>query len=142
MKKPIQTKIKLQVPAGEANPAPPVGPILGQHGLNIMEFCNAFNEKTKEQRGIVLPVEITVYKDRSFDFIIKQPPVSELIKKALNIEKGSGVPNKEKVGKLTKEQVRLIAERKMPDLRAKDIEAAMRSVEGTAKSMGVDIEGN
>jgi len=142
MKKPIQAKIKLQVPAGEANPAPPVGPILGQHGLNIMEFCNAFNEKTKEQRGIVLPVEITVYKDRSFDFIIKQPPVSELIKKALNIEKGSGVPNKEKVGKLTKEQVRQIAERKMPDLRAKDIEAAMRIVEGTAKSMGVDIEGN
>ena len=115
MKKPIQTKIKLQVPGGEANPAPPVGPTLGQHGLNIMEFCNSFNEQTKDKKGTVLPVEITVYKDRSFDFIIKTPPVAELIKKILNLEKGSGVPNKEKVGKLTREQVRQIAEIKMPD---------------------------
>jgi large subunit ribosomal protein L11 len=140
MKKPIQTKIKLQVPGGEANPAPPVGPILGQHGLNIMEFCKAFNEKTLDKKGMKLPVEITVYKDRSFDFIIKEPPVSELIKKTLNIEKGSGVPNKDKVGTLTKEQVEQIATQKMPDLRSKSIEAAMRLVEGTARSMGVEIK--
>ncbi len=140
MAKPIETKIKLQVPAGEANPAPPVGPTLGQHGLNIMEFCNQFNEKTKDKKGTILPVEITVYKDRTFDFIIKTPPVAELIKKALNLEKGSGVPNREKVGKLNKEQVRQIAEQKMPDLKVKDLGAVERIVEGTARSMGVEVE--
>jgi len=139
MKK-IQTKIKLQVPAGKANPAPPVGPTLGQHGLNIMEFCNSFNEQTKDKKGTILPVEITVYKDRSFNFIIKTPPVAELIKKTLNLEKGSGVPNKEKVGKLTRKQVRQIAETKMPDLKLKKIESAEKIVAGTARSMGVEIE--
>ncbi len=140
MIKPIETKIKLQVPAGEANPAPPVGPTLGQHGLNIMEFCNQFNEQTKDKKGTVLPVEITVYKDRSFDFIIKTPPVAELIKKSLNLEKGSGVPNREKVGKLTKEQVAEIAKQKIPDLKVKNLEAAERTVEGTARSMGVEVK--
>jgi len=140
MAKPVQAKIKLQVPAGEANPAPPVGPTLGQHGLNIMEFCNQFNEQTKDKKGTILPVEITVYKDRSFDFIIKTPPVAELIKKTLNLEKGSGVPNREKVGKLTKEQVAEIAKQKMPDLKVKNLEAAERIVEGTAKSMGVEVK--
>jgi len=140
MAKPIQVKIKLQVPAGEANPAPPVGPTLGQHGLNIMEFCNSFNKKTEDQKGTILPVIITVYKDRSFDFVIKTPPVPELIKKALNLEKGSGIPNKDKVGKLTKTQVREIANLKMPDLKVHTIEAAERIIEGTARSMGVDVE--
>ncbi len=140
MVKPIETKIKLQVPAGKANPAPPVGPTLGQHGLNIMEFCNQFNEKTKDKKGTILPVEITVYKDRTFDFVVKTPPVAELIKKALNLEKGSGVPNREKVGKLTKKQVKEIAEQKMPDLKVKNPEAAEKIVEGTARSMGVEIE--
>jgi len=140
MAKPIQTKIKLQVPGGEANPAPPVGPTLGQHGLNIMDFCNKFNEQTKDKKGIILPVEITVYKDRTFDFIIKTPPVAELIKKTLNLEKGSAVPNKDKVGKLSKEQVRSIAQEKLADFKVKNLEAAEKIVAGTARSMGVDVE--
>ena len=140
MKKAIKTKIKLQCPAGKANPAPPVGPALGQHGLNIMEFCNTFNEKTKTAGDVILPVEITVYEDRTFDFIIKQPPAAELIKKTLAIEKGSGVPNKEKVGKLSHEQIKKIAETKMPDLSAYDSEGAQKIIAGTAKSMGVDVE--
>lgn len=139
MKKAIETQIKLQVPAGEANPAPPVGPTLGQHGLNIMEFCNQFNEKTIDQKGVILPVVVTVYRDKSFDLIIKTPPVAQLIKKAINIEKGSGVPNREKVGKISKSQVNDIAQQKMPDFKVKNIEAAQRIVEGTARSMGVDV---
>lgn len=140
MKKTVKTKIKLQCPAGKANPAPPIGPALGQHGLNIMEFCNAFNEKTKDAGEVILPVEITVYEDRSFDFIIKQPPAAELIKKALNLEKGSGVPNKEKVGKLTQEQIRKIAEQKMPDLSAHSLPEAEKIIAGTARNMGVEVE--
>ncbi len=139
MKK-VKTKIKLQVPAGQANPAPPVGPALGQHGLNIMEFCNAFNEKTKDLGETIVPVVITVYEDRTFNFITKTPPVPVLIKKALGLEKGSGVPNKEKVGKLTKDQVRQIAETKMPDLNTKTVEQAEKIVAGTARSMGVEVE--
>lgn len=139
MAKKIKTIVKLQCPAGKANPAPPVGPVLGQHGLNIMEFCNQFNEKTKTMGDVVVPAEITIYEDRTFSFILKQPPMAVLIKKALNIEKGSGVPNREKVGKLTKAQVKEIAEKKLPDLNVNNLEAAMRIVEGTARSMGVDI---
>jgi len=137
--KTIKTKIKLQVPAAEANPAPPVGPTLGQHGLNIMEFCNQFNERTQDKKGTILPVEITVYEDRTFDFIIKTPPVAEMIKKTLNLEKGSGIPNKNKVGKLTWAQVEAIAKDKMPDLQVNDVEAAKKIVAGTARSMGVDV---
>ncbi len=141
MAKKLKTQIKLQVKAGEANPSPPIGPALGQHGLNIMDFCKAFNERSsKHEKGLVLPVVISVYEDRSFDFIIKTPPASVLILKALKIAKGSGVPNKEKVGKLTVAQVREIAEMKMPDLSAASIETAMKSVAGTARSMGVDVE--
>ena len=141
MAKKLKTQIKLQVKAGEANPSPPIGPALGQHGLNIMDFCKAFNERSsKHEKGLVLPVVISVYEDRSFDFIIKTPPASVLILKALKIAKGSGVPNKEKVGKLTAAQVREIAEMKMPDLSAASIETAMKSVAGTARSMGVDVE--
>jgi len=140
MKKAIKTKIKLQCPAGKANPAPPIGPALGQHGLNIMEFCKAFNEKTKTAGEVILPVEITVYEDRTFDFIIKQPAAAELIKKTLALEKGSGVPNKEKVGKLSREQIKKIAETKMPDLSAYDPEQAQKIIAGTARSMGVDVE--
>ncbi|HLC39214.1 MAG TPA: 50S ribosomal protein L11 [Patescibacteria group bacterium] len=139
MAKTIKTKIKLQVPAAEANPAPPVGPTLGQHGLNIMEFCNQFNERTQDKKGTILPVEITVYEDRTFDFIIKTPPVAEMIKKTLNLEKGSGIPNKNKVGKLTWAQVEAIAKDKMPDLQVNDVEAAKKIVAGTARSMGVDV---
>lgn len=140
MKK-IKTKIKLQVMAGQANPAPPVGPALGQHGLNIMDFCNAFNERTKEKSGTILPVVITVYEGRTFDFIVKTPPAAELIKKALGIEKGSGVPNKEKiVKKLDKSQIREIAETKMPDLNANTVEQAEKIIAGTARSMGVEVE--
>ena len=127
MAKNLKTQIKLQVKAGEANPAPPIGPALGQHGLNIMDFCKAFNDRSsKHEKGLVLPVVISVYEDRSFDFIIKTPPVSVLILKALNLKKGSGVPNKDKVGKLTADQVRDIAEMKMPDLHVRTVEAAMR----------------
>jgi 50S ribosomal protein L11 len=139
MAKKITGYIKLQVPAGKANPSPPIGPALGQHGVNIMEFCKAFNAKTQADEGTITPVVITVYADRSFTFITKTPPVPVLIKKAVGIASGSAVPNKTKVGKLTKDQVREIAQKKMPDLNAASIEAAMRTVEGTARSMGVDI---
>jgi large subunit ribosomal protein L11 len=139
MAKKITGYIKLQVPAGKANPSPPIGPALGQHGVNIMEFCKAFNAKTQADEGTITPVVITVYADRSFTFITKTPPVPVLIKKALGIESGSAVPNKTKVGKLTKSQVEEIAKKKMPDLNAASVEAAMRTVEGTARSMGVDI---
>lgn len=140
MAKKVKTQIKLYCPAGQANPAPPVGPALGQHGLNIMEFCKSFNDKTKDQQGIILPVVITVYEDRSFSFIIKSPPCSVLLKKEANIAKASGEPNKEKVAKITKEQAINIAKKKMTDLNTNDIEAAVRIVEGTARSMGIDIE--
>lgn len=140
MAKKIAGIIKLQVPAGKANPAPPVGPALGQHGVNIMEFCKSFNERTANQAGMIIPVVITVYEDRSFTFICKTPPVPVLIKKALNLEKASGVPNKNKVGTLSKAKLREIAELKMPDLNAADIEAAMSMVAGTARSMGVVVE--
>ena len=139
MAKKITGYIKLQVPAGKANPSPPIGPALGQHGVNIMEFCKAFNAKTQADEGTITPVVITVYADRSFSFITKTPPVPVLIKKALGIESGSAIPNKTKVGKLTKAQVEEIAKKKMPDLNAASVEAAMRTVEGTARSMGVDI---
>ena len=139
--KKIQTQIKLQVPAGQANPAPPIGPALGQHGVNIMEFCKQFNAKTqKMEQGLVIPVIITVYQDRSFTFIMKTPPVSVLIKKAAGLAKGSGQPNKEKVGSLTKAQVTEIAKQKMPDLIVNNLEAAIRTVEGTARSMGVEVK--
>ena len=136
-KKKVAGLIKLQIQAGQANPAPPVGPALGQHGVNIMEFCKAYNAATESQRGNVIPVEITVYEDRTFTFVLKTPPAAELIKKAAGLQKGSGVPHKEKVGKLTKDQVREIAQTKLPDLNANDIDAAMKIVEGTARSMGV-----
>src|ERR687897_1407119 len=139
--KKVLTMIKLQIPAGAANPAPPVGPALGQHGVNIMEFCKAFNAQTEGDRGTIIPVEITVYEDRSFDFITKTPPAAVLIKEAAGIEKGSGEPNREKVGRITADQVRQIAERKMPDLNAYDLDAASRIVAGTARSMGVEVEG-
>lgn len=131
--------IKLQIPAGKATPAPPVGPALGQHGVNIMAFTKEFNERTKNDAGLIIPVVITVYADRSFTFITKTPPAAVLIKKAAGIESGSGVPNKNKVAKLTQEQVRKIAEQKMPDLNAASIEAAIRMVAGTARSMGVEV---
>jgi large subunit ribosomal protein L11 len=141
MAKKVLTMIKLQIPAGAANPAPPVGPALGQHGVNIMEFCKAFNAQTQEEAGTIIPVEITVYEDRSFEFITKTPPAAVLIKEAAGIEKGSGEPNREKVGRITMDQVRRIAERKMPDLNANDIDAASAIVMGTARSMGVEVEG-
>ncbi len=142
MAKELDKVVKLQVPAGSANPAPPVGPALGQAGVNIMEFCKAFNAKTQEmEKGLTLPVVISVYKDRSFDFIIKTPPASVLLKKAAKIAKGSGEPNKKKVGTVSSAQVREIAETKMPDLNCYDTEAAMRIVEGTARSMGLEVEG-
>ena len=131
--------IKLQIPAGKATPAPPVGPALGQHGVNIMAFTKEFNERTKNDAGMIIPVIITVYADRSFTFVTKTPPAAVLIKKAINLESGSGVPNKTKVGKITKEQVRKIAETKMPDLNAATVEAAMSMVAGTARSMGVEV---
>lgn len=140
MAKKITGFVKLQIPAGKATPAPPVGPALGQHGVNIMGFCKEFNERTAKQAGLIIPVVITVYSDRTFTFITKTPPVPVLIKKALNIETASGRPNRDKVGKLTKEQVREIATTKMPDLNAASIEAAMSMVAGTARSMGVTVE--
>ena len=140
MAKKVTGMIKLQLPAGKATPAPPVGPALGQHGVNIMGFCKEFNAKTANQAGLIIPVVITVYQDRSFSFILKTPPAAVLIKKELGLESGSGVPNRTKVGKLTKDQLRKIAETKMPDLNAANIESAMRMIEGTAKSMGVTIE--
>jgi len=139
MKK-IKATIKLQIPAGQATPAPPVGPSLAQHGLNIMEFCQKFNEVTKNQMGWTLPVEITVYENRTYDFKVKQPPASELLKKAAGIEKGSGTPNKTKVAKITRAQLREIAEKKLPDLNADNIEQAMKIIEGTARNMGITIE--
>ena len=140
MAKKVTGMIKLQLPAGKATPAPPVGPALGQHGVNIMGFCKEFNAKTANQAGLIIPVVITVYQDRSFSFILKTPPAAVLIKKELGLESGSGVPNRTKVGKLTKDQVRKIAELKMPDLNAATIESAMSMIEGTARSMGVTIE--
>jgi large subunit ribosomal protein L11 len=141
MAKKVLTLIKLQIPAGAANPAPPVGPALGQHGVNIMEFCKAFNERTQGDAGTIIPVEITVYEDRSFAFITKTPPAAVLIKEAAGIDKGSGEPHLNKVGTISMTQVRQIAERKMPDLNANDIDAASRIIAGTARSMGVDVEG-
>ncbi|HON77169.1 MAG TPA: 50S ribosomal protein L11 [Spirochaetota bacterium] len=138
-KKKIMTQIKLQIPGSQANPAPPVGPALGQHGLNIMEFCKAFNDRTKDKPGTILPVVITVYEDRTYTFIIKTPPASVLVKKALKLEKGSSEPNKTKVGKITQKQLEEIAELKMPDLNANDIQAASKIIAGTARSMGVEV---
>jgi large subunit ribosomal protein L11 len=140
MAKEVVAQIKLQIPAGQANPAPPVGPALGQQGVNIMAFCKEFNAKTQKQAGDVLPVVITVFKDKSFTFITKQPPASALIKKALNIASGSKEPNKTKVGKLTKKQLQEIATRKQPDLNARNIEGAMKVIAGTARQMGVEVE--
>jgi large subunit ribosomal protein L11 len=137
--KKVLTQIKLQIPGGQANPAPPVGPALGQHGVNIMEFCKAFNAKTKDAQGMITPVVITVYSDRTFTFITKTPPVSVLIMKELGLPKGSSVPNKDIVGTMTEAQVKKIAEMKMPDLNAADIKGAMQLVKGTARSMGVKI---
>jgi len=138
--KKIKALIKLQIPAGKANPAPPVGPALGQHGLNIMAFCKEYNERTSSQAGSIIPVEITVYEDRSFTFVTKTPPVSDLLKKALGIEKGSGAAGRENVGKLSRAQLREIAQLKLRDLNATSIEAAERIIEGTARSMGIEVE--
>lgn len=139
-KKPVEAEIKLQIPAGQAEPSPPVGPALGQHGVNIMEFCNAFNEKTSEKEtGILIPVEITVYQDRSFDFITKTPPASTLLKKKAGLVSASGEPNRQMVGAVTEEDVRDIAETKLPDLNAYDVESAMNIVAGTATSMGIEV---
>ena len=140
MAKKVNGQIKLQIPAGKANPSPPVGPALGQHGVNIMEFCKAYNARTQDQEGLIIPVIITVYADRSFTFITKTPPAAVLLLKAAKIPKGSGVPNKDKVGKVTKAQVEEIAKLKMPDLNAYNIEGAMRIIEGTARSMGLEVE--
>ena len=140
MAKKVVGLIKLQIPAGSANPSPPVGPALGQHGVNIMEFCKAFNAKTQDRQGLIIPVVITVYADHSFTFITKTPPAAVLLKKAAGLEKGSGEPNRDKVGKVKKDQVREIAETKMVDLNANDVEMAMRMIEGTARSMGILIE--
>jgi len=139
MAKKVVGQIKLQIPGGQANPAPPVGPALGQRGVNIMEFCKAFNAKTQDAKGMIIPVIITVYSDRSFTFITKTPPASVLLLKAAKIEKGSGTPNKNKVGKVTKKQVEEIAKLKMPDLNAGSVEAAMRTIEGTARSAGITV---
>jgi large subunit ribosomal protein L11 len=139
MAKKVVGQIKLQIPGGQANPAPPVGPALGQRGVNIMEFCKAFNAKTQDQKGMIIPVIITVYSDRSFTFITKTPPASVLLLKAAKIEKGSGEPNKTKVGKVTKKQVEEIAKLKMPDLNAGSVEAAMRTIAGTARSAGITV---
>jgi len=140
MAKKVKAVIKLQIPAGKANPAPPVGPALGQHGINIMAFCKEYNERTANQAGSIIPVEITVFDDRSFTFITKTPPVSDLLKKALSIEKGSGTPRHESAGKLSRAQLREIAQLKARDLNANSIEAAERIVEGTARSMGIEVE--
>jgi len=139
MAKKVLTLIKLQVPGGQANPAPPVGPALGQHGVNIMEFCKAFNAQTQDQNGRIIPVVITVYEDRSFTFITKTPPAAVLIKEAAGIDKGSAEPNREKVARLTKDQVRQIAETKLADLNARDLDQAAKIIEGTARSMGVEV---
>ena len=139
MAKEVKSLVKLQIPAGKANPAPPVGPALGQHGVNIMEFCKQFNAKTQGQEGAIIPVIISVYTDRSFSFIMKTPPASDLLKKAAGIIKGSGTPNKDKVGKVTVAQITDIARLKMPDLNAADLPAAVRIIEGTARSMGITV---
>ena len=139
MAKKVMATIKLQIPAGEAKPAPPVGPALGQHGLNIMEFCKAFNAQTQKQVGLIIPAVITVYQDRSFSFITKTPPAAILLRKAAGLEKGSGTPNREKVGNVTSGQIREIAELKMVDLNAVSMEGAMRMIEGTARSMGINV---
>ena len=138
MKK-VAALVKLQVPGGQANPSPPVGPALGQHGVNIMEFCKAFNARTQNSKGVIIPVVITVYSDRSFSFITKTPPAAVLLKQAAKLEKGSGEPNRVKVGKVTRAQVKEIAETKLPDLNTDDIESAMRTVEGAARSMGIEV---
>jgi large subunit ribosomal protein L11 len=140
MPKKVLTQIKLQIQAGQANPAPPVGPALGQHGLNIQDFCTKFNDATQDKRGDVIPVVITVYEDRTFTFITKTPPAAKLIIKAANIKKGSGTPNSETAGSITKDQVRQIAETKMPDLNTDDVEQAMKIIEGTARQMGVEVK--
>jgi large subunit ribosomal protein L11 len=139
MSKKITGQIKLQIPGGQANPSPPIGPALGQRGVNIMEFCKAFNAKTQDQKGVIIPVVITVYQDRSFTFITKTPPAAVLLIKAAKVEKGSGTPNKVKVGKVTKKQIQEIATLKMPDLNAGSVEAAMRTIEGTARSAGITV---
>lgn len=142
MAKKVKTVIKLQVPAGGANPSPPVGPALGQHGLNIMDFCNAFNDKTKEmEKGLKIPVQISVYEDRTFTFVTKSPPASVLLKKAAGIQKASGEPNRNKVAKITVDKVKEIAEMKMEDLNCNDIEAAIKVISGTARSMGIEVKG-
>ena len=138
-RKRVLALVKLQIRAGQATPAPPVGTALGQHGVNIMEFCRQYNEQTQAQMGQVIPVELTIYEDRSFSFITKQPPAAELLKQAAGVEKGSGQPNREKVARVNREQVRRIAEQKMADLNASDVEAAMRIIEGTARSMGIEV---
>jgi large subunit ribosomal protein L11 len=141
MAKKVVGMVKLQIPAGQANPSPPVGPALGQHGVNIMEFCKAFNARTNDKMGLIIPVIITIFSDRSFTFITKTPPAAVLLKKAAKLEKGSKEPNREKVGKVTRAQVREIATLKMPDLNANDVEMAERIIEGTARSMGIVVEG-
>ncbi|CAN5324201.1 50S ribosomal protein L11 [soil metagenome] len=140
MAKKVMALIKLQIPAGQATPAPPVGPALGQHGVNIMEFCKTYNERTQSQQGDVVPVDITVFEDRSFTFVTKTPPAAQLLLKAAQVEKGSGEPNREKVGVVSRDSVRQIAERKMEDLNAVDVDGAMRIIEGTARSMGLTVE--
>jgi large subunit ribosomal protein L11 len=137
--KKVQAVVKLQISAGKANPSPPVGPALGQHGVNIMEFCKGFNAQTSAQEGLILPVVVTIYSDRSFTFIVKTPPAAVLLKRAAGIAKASGVPHKEKIGKVTRQQVREIAQQKLPDLNTSSVDAAMRIVEGTARSMGIDV---
>ena len=139
MAKKVKAVIKLQIAAGKANPAPPIGPALGQHGLNIAEFCQKFNEATKDKAGDLIPVEITVFEDRTYEFKLKTPPVSSLLKKAAGIEKGSGEPNRKKIGKVTRSQLREIAQKKMEDLNTKNVEQAMKIIEGTARSMGIEI---
>lgn len=140
MAKKVKATLKLNIPAGEANPAPPVGPALGQHGVAIMDFCKAYNERTEDLKGQVIPAVVTIYEDRSFDFVIKTPPTSDLLKKVAGVEKGSGAVPKEKVGKVTRDQIKEIAEKKMQDLNARDIESAMKIVEGQAKSMGIEVK--
>lgn len=141
MAKKVLTTVKLQIPAGKANPAPPVGPALGQHGVNIMEFCKAFNARTQNQEGMIIPVVITIYSDKSFTFVTKTPPASVLLLKAAKAEKGSAVPNKIKVGTVTRKQIEEIAKTKLPDLNCVDLEAAIRIIEGTARNMGIEIKG-
>lgn len=140
MAKKLKTIIKLQIPAGKANPAPPIGPALGQHGINIMEFCKQYNAQTQDKGDTVIPVEISIFEDRTFTFVLKTPPAAVLLKKAANVEKGSGEPNRNKVGTVTKDKVREIAQIKMPDLNANSVEAAMRIIEGTARNMGITVK--